>query len=164
MVVSVCKSVRHPRGMEFGDWVQIGMLGLLRAIERYDPSRGTPFEYFARSSVRWALMDELRKEKAPRELLFSELEDEPEEVTETGLEDRLVDKQFWKQIFHHVLSAKERRIVKLRIWEEMSFREIAADVGLSHTQCQSIFDQSLTKLKKYLEGQGFDHGLLDKFA
>jgi RNA polymerase sigma factor (sigma-70 family) len=165
LVLKVCKEVKHPSGMEFGDWVQIGMLGLLKAVERFDPSRGCPFHHYARKAIRWALFEEWKKHGRNHEVLFSELPGgEPEEgVIETGLEERLVDRQFWKQVFHHCLSTKERRIVKLRIWEEMTFRDIGADTGLSHTQCQSIFDKSMQKLRSYLEQNGFDYTELSVF-
>lgn len=39
-----------------------GVLGLLNAIETYDPGREAKFETYAISKVRWAILDEFRKE------------------------------------------------------------------------------------------------------
>ena len=39
-----------------------GVLGLLDAIETYDPSRRTKFESYAISKIRWAILDELRSQ------------------------------------------------------------------------------------------------------
>lgn len=39
-----------------------GIIGLLDAIETYDPGRNTKFESYAISKIRWAILDELRRE------------------------------------------------------------------------------------------------------
>jgi RNA polymerase sigma factor FliA len=44
---------------EFYSW---GMLGLLDAVESYDPGRKTKFETYAISKIRWAILDEYRKQ------------------------------------------------------------------------------------------------------
>ena len=39
-----------------------GLLGLLDAIETYDPSRRTKLESYAISKIRWAMLDEFRSQ------------------------------------------------------------------------------------------------------
>jgi RNA polymerase sigma-B factor len=39
------------RGVDLDDLVQIAMLGMLKAVERYDPARGIPFSSFASRTV-----------------------------------------------------------------------------------------------------------------
>ena len=43
------------------DAVSWGILGLLDAVESYDPARRTKFESYAISKIRWSILDELRK-------------------------------------------------------------------------------------------------------
>ena len=43
------------------DVLSWGILGLLDAIESYDPARRTKFESYAISKIRWSILDELRK-------------------------------------------------------------------------------------------------------
>ncbi len=43
------------------DLTQLGMIGLLDAIERFDPTRGVKFETYAITRVRGTVQDELRK-------------------------------------------------------------------------------------------------------
>ena len=43
------------------DMLSWGVLGLLDAIETYDPARRTKFESYAISKIRWSILDELRK-------------------------------------------------------------------------------------------------------
>jgi RNA polymerase sigma factor (sigma-70 family) len=49
-------------GLPFDDLVQEGALGLLNAIDRYDPCRGTDFESFARFRVRRAIRNALTEQ------------------------------------------------------------------------------------------------------
>lgn len=44
------------------DFISWGILGLLGAIETYDPGRQTKFETYAISKIRWSILDEFRKE------------------------------------------------------------------------------------------------------
>lgn len=58
-----------PQHVDVSDLVSYGVLGLLRAIGRYNPDRGVNFETFAAASVRSVILDELRKlDWAPRSL------------------------------------------------------------------------------------------------
>lgn len=48
------------RGTEWGDYVQNATIGLLEAIDRYDPDRGIEFRTYARHRVRGAVFNGLR--------------------------------------------------------------------------------------------------------
>jgi RNA polymerase sigma factor FliA len=53
--------------IEQEDMISWGVLGLLDAIETYDPDRKAKFESYAISKIRWAILDELRSQDwAPR--------------------------------------------------------------------------------------------------
>ncbi len=51
---------RLPAHVEPADLVQAGVLGLIEAIERYDPCRCPRFEGYAAARIRGAVLDELR--------------------------------------------------------------------------------------------------------
>jgi RNA polymerase sigma factor for flagellar operon FliA len=53
-------SARVPRHVAWDDLVSAGMLGLAEAARSYDPSRGVPFDGYASTRIRGALLDELR--------------------------------------------------------------------------------------------------------
>ncbi len=79
-------AVGLPSNVEFGDLVSYGILGLLDAIEKYDPEQGNKFETYGVSRIRGAIMDELRKlDWAPR-LLRKKARDAEKKVRE--LEER----------------------------------------------------------------------------
>ncbi|HZU65938.1 MAG TPA: FliA/WhiG family RNA polymerase sigma factor [Ktedonobacteraceae bacterium] len=46
--------------LEADDLLSYGMIGLINAIDRYDPARGIRFEAFATSRIRGAVIDQLR--------------------------------------------------------------------------------------------------------
>lgn len=58
LVRGIASDHRNPGHEE--DLVQVGFLGLLSAIERFDPSRGTPFLVFARHFIRGEIRHYLR--------------------------------------------------------------------------------------------------------
>jgi RNA polymerase sigma factor for flagellar operon FliA len=70
LVVNYSPLVRYVAGRTAGrvggpldqeDLVSSGLVGLLAAVETFDPGRGTKFESYAISKIRWSILDELRK-------------------------------------------------------------------------------------------------------
>jgi RNA polymerase sigma factor for flagellar operon FliA len=60
---------RLPPQVPLADLVQAGIVGLLDAIERFDPRRGVDFAAYARFRIRGAIVDSLREiDWSPREL------------------------------------------------------------------------------------------------
>ena len=55
LVGSVARTYRHVRAVDRAELMQDGVVGLLRALERYDPSLGTPFWAYASWWVRQAM-------------------------------------------------------------------------------------------------------------
>ncbi len=51
---------RIPSGIELEDLVHTGVLGLIDAVGRYDPAKGTRFATYASLRIRGAILDELR--------------------------------------------------------------------------------------------------------
>jgi RNA polymerase sigma factor FliA len=49
-----------PAHVEEGDLISYGLLGLISAVERYDPSRQIKFETFAITRIKGSIIDELR--------------------------------------------------------------------------------------------------------
>jgi RNA polymerase sigma factor for flagellar operon FliA len=58
-----------PEQVDREDLVSAGMIGLIKAVDRYDPDRGASFRTYASTLMRGAILDELRKmDWAPRGL------------------------------------------------------------------------------------------------
>lgn len=52
---------RLPASVQVEDLIQAGLLGLLEAARRYDPTQGANFSTFAEPRIRGAMLDEMRK-------------------------------------------------------------------------------------------------------
>jgi RNA polymerase sigma factor for flagellar operon FliA len=53
--------VRMPASVQVDDLIQAGMIGLLEAVQKYDPTRGASFETYAGIRIRGAIVDEMRR-------------------------------------------------------------------------------------------------------
>jgi len=54
-------SISMPDHVDFNDLLSSGSMGLLKAIDNYNPERGVPFEYFASQRIRGEILDDLRR-------------------------------------------------------------------------------------------------------
>ncbi|MGE3757164.1 MAG: FliA/WhiG family RNA polymerase sigma factor [Pseudobdellovibrionaceae bacterium] len=55
-------AVRLPSNIELDDLISAGVIGLMDAIEKYDPSRDNKFKTYAEFRIRGAILDELRSQ------------------------------------------------------------------------------------------------------
>ncbi len=53
-------AIRLPSNIELDDLISAGVIGLMDAIEKYDPTRDNKFKTYAEFRVRGAILDELR--------------------------------------------------------------------------------------------------------
>jgi RNA polymerase sigma factor for flagellar operon FliA len=62
LATSVARRMRVPTGALMGrdDVESAALIGLINAVDRYDPDRGVPFEGYAGLRIRGAILDELR--------------------------------------------------------------------------------------------------------
>ncbi|MBT3222915.1 MAG: sigma-70 family RNA polymerase sigma factor, partial [Proteobacteria bacterium] len=51
---------RLPKAVDVDDLIGAGVVGLIEALERFDPDRGIPFESYAKHRIRGAVVDALR--------------------------------------------------------------------------------------------------------
>lgn len=139
--------------MELEDLVSVGLLALDNAITRFVENKGTRFSYFASMIVRRAIGREVGR--SGRGLDLVEME-EGKEGIDIGFEGRRVDKAFWRNTMQECLTARERKVVRLIIWDEMSYRDAAEQMGISEVTVSDIYKTALLKLKDYLTTNGFD--------
>ncbi|MBI2875748.1 MAG: FliA/WhiG family RNA polymerase sigma factor [Candidatus Tectomicrobia bacterium] len=107
-----------PQGMELEELVNAGVIGLIDALRRFDPSREIRFETYAEFRVRGAIQDELRSQDwASKRLrgyinLLGNTSAHLEQQLGRAIEDREVAQ---------VLGMSLERFHQLSQWSEVSF-------------------------------------------
>jgi len=81
-------ATHFPRHVDRGELARAGALGLVEAAQRFDPSRGVPFDRFASRRIRGAILDSVRAaDWAPRSVrtLARRLEQIEQEMAAGGV-------------------------------------------------------------------------------
>lgn len=122
-------AMRLPSHIELEDLINSGVIGLMDAIEKFDPEKGVRFETYAEFRIRGAILDELRaqdwvsrsvRQKANQlSRAYAELEQklgrsatDEEVMAELGLE---------REAFHKLVDRV--RSISLINWDEITGRE-----------------------------------------
>jgi RNA polymerase sigma-B factor len=202
------------RGEPLEDIVQVGFLGLIKAIERFDPGLGNEFTTFATPTIAgeikryfrdrsWAIRfprrlqelyqqvvrvneemkNELNRQPTVAEIaqrlkvseedvleamemgpahtplsidatIGSEGEDGGRQVSETiGGEDANLDRVEMRDVLERAmqhLTPRERAIMAMRFYDEMSQSEIAKRLGISQMHVSRLQRAALDQLRQYL--------------
>jgi len=191
------------RGEPLDDIVQVGYLGLIKAIERFDPDLGYEFTTFATLTVAGEIKRHFRdkgtairfprrlqelKNELGREPMVQELAERlgvtPEDVTEAmemgpaqtpisldqtigstdgeagrsvaetiGSEDAELDRVEMRDLLNRAmehLTPRERAIMAMRFYEQMSQSEIARRLGISQMHVSRLQRAALEQLRKHV--------------
>ena len=163
-------------GQDPDDLLQVGLLGLLRAAERYEGQRDIPFSAFARPHIRGAILHYLRDKAAiirlPRALQNSDrdlgagfnaatqqrrlvpLEDDLIS-TETDLTSELDRREHRRQLTRALqrLSRQERTALEEVILKGQSLRDVGNQAGVSAMTIQRRVKRGLAQLRQQLTVQ-----------
>jgi len=158
------------RGEGLEDLVQVGSIGLLESIDRFDPGRGTDLPSFAVPTITGVIRRHLRDrstivrmprplaEQARKPVCLSLAEGVSRELDGVLQSDGAFDASEERMLLaagFRVLAPRERRILKLRYFAGLTQTEIANEVGLSQIQVSRLIHTSLDRMRAALEwGQG----------
>jgi RNA polymerase sigma-B factor len=149
------------RGEQLEDLVQVGALGLIKAVDRFRPERGVALGAFAAPTIvgeikhhlrdrTWPLSvpRRVRESRAPSEFVGPATEAEAaagDDETLSGVENRaLLEPAF------RALHERERRILELRFFADLSQVEIARELGISQVHVSRTLQGALEKLRNAL--------------
>ena len=208
LVRPIARQFAH-RGERLEDLVQVGSIGLIEAIDRFDSERGDDLAAFAIPTIRGAIRNHLRDRstlvRVPRRIselewtlrpsrerlrmrlcrspTISELACEagvresdvaeavrsesvrvPMSLSSAGERPDLLDHlgalapdldlsddRLLLAVGFRALGERERRILHLRYYEDLSQAEIAREVGLSQVQVSRLIRASLERMRGALE-------------
>ena len=140
------------------DLVQVGAIGLIKAIDGFRQERGRDLGAYAVPTI----VGELRRYMRERSgdagegstdgdpaRAIAPLDEASVEAPETEAE-RSEARALVRTAFH-ALGPRERRIVALRFYGDLSQQRIAEEVGLSQVQVSRLLSTSLVKMRETLE-------------
>ncbi|MEP6653590.1 MAG: FliA/WhiG family RNA polymerase sigma factor [Myxococcales bacterium] len=146
-----------PAHVELDDLVAMGMLGLLEAADRFDPSRGEKFEAFAEFRIRGAMLDGLRS----RDSLSRDMRRVSTELKRASAElvNQLRREPNESEVAAHLgisLEQVQARRAKLSGWSVVGFDD-AGPAFLEQTADQSVDDPCQAAQRREFFGQMVDH-------
>lgn len=143
---------------DLDELLQLGAIGMLEAMQRFDASRGIEFQAFCARRIRGAMIDGLRKEGATHrgQAVFDEEVvdaaavrngDAPEDPL--ALLSRAEDKKLITDALSQ-LPPLDYRVLSLHFYEDMNNREVAAILDISEGYASRIRKRALQSIAAYL--------------
>ena len=127
-------------GVEFEDLFSEGMLGLVKAAQRFDPDRGCRFATYAVWKVRWECQRTIRTYYRSVHCIPLEWD-----VCDPFSDDDL------PYIPLDLLESREREIVRRHFQLGETYREIAGTFAMSHESVRHIAKKAITKLRSNMQ-------------
>lgn len=156
------------RGEQLEDLVQVGSIGLIKAIDRFQIDRGVDLATFAIPTINGEIKQHLRDKawpiRIPRRLQeldpslrarATELVDgqggefEGESLDEPGYE--LGEARVSLASSFRVLDERERRLLRLAFFDGLSQGQIGREVGISQIHVSRLTRRALAKLRAELD-------------
>lgn len=148
------------------DLVSHGYMGLLRAIDRFDPNCGVKFHTYISRRVRGSMLDALRSDDwLPRQERkrqkegeidpprINALADESDELLNDERPDTpdgsLQAMDFWRDALH-CLDHTERAVIRMHYQDGMEMRRIGRELGLDESEADRIHQRSLQRMREHM--------------
>ena len=147
------------------DLISEGTLGIIKAAEKYDPSRGKPFVTFAAPYIRRSIEDAIRRVTGETPVLSTDeslpvgsnnnytllnvLEDKDAPKADQALEQNALSDDLVRAIT--VLNEREQAVIRALYGidtERQTMAEIGERLGLKRERVRQIRDKALRKLHK----------------
>jgi RNA polymerase sigma factor (sigma-70 family) len=149
LVWAIARKVRRqlPPSFELEDLVQEGLMGLLQALERFDPGAGVSFSAFASFRIRGAMLDSVRR----GEYTAAMHEELKENVA--GRVDPILDRIELRQRTLMVAEAvktlpeRDRKVIEFRS-TGMTMKEVGAKLGVKKVRAIQLHQRAVKRVQE----------------
>ncbi|HCE46181.1 MAG TPA: hypothetical protein DET40_21765 [Lentisphaeria bacterium] len=166
LVVKVAFTYRN-KGVELPDLIAEGNIALCKAVDKYDLCRGklsTFLTHVVRNRI-LGIFKAHRYDLRPvsmniRDETGRELGDSIKDDNDTDT-DRMIEREAAtkaKDLARH-LNNRERKIVRMRFKERLTFREIGEDMHMSGENVRLLLNDALEKLRERMEDTRNESGI-----
>lgn len=162
LVLSMVQKVSYP-GVEFADLISEGSMALLRAVEKFDCSRGFKFSTYACRAILKGFSRAAKQNYRYRNLFPTQLETSMEKDNKTERERQEVQENLIDEVQAIMnanladLSEIEKSVVEMRfsLREDqavpMTLKQVGARLGLTKERIRQIQNKALSKLRTVAE-------------
>ena len=179
LATALARRMRIPTGALLGrdDVESAALIGLIDAVDRYDPDRGVPFEGYAGLRIRGAVLDELRRvddrSRSERRRARADVDDTDPEIGAYGLtlsldlllesgdrdwaaDDESTDRYDDQDLLMRVESAlrclppRQRELLARYYGEALTLRESAQKMGISEARACQLHGRAILNLRREL--------------
>lgn len=168
LAIGIARCMRIPTSSlaDQDDVSSAAMIGLIAAVDRFDPRRGVPFEAYAALRIRGAVVDELRRVdergRADRRPEGAELAVSLDLLLETGAHQGPVADDGFTERFEQEdlktriqdalgrLPARQREVIARYYGDELTLREAGAKMGVSEARACQIHGRAIQNLRREL--------------
>lgn len=161
LVVKIARRY-YNRGLEFSDLIEEGNLGLLRAVDKFDPERGFRFSTYAtwwiRQTIERAIMNQTRTIRLPVHVLR-------ELNTYLSMARELMKTQDHEPTYHEIAEALDKSIDDVKEMMELNEHMVSLDMQISHdngsgkTLVEALPDKNAMDPSDFLASLGVQENL-----
>lgn len=146
---------------ELDDYIQEGNIGLIKAIEKYNPDKGTKFSTYAIYWIYQSINRYIANHKTDTVSLDTPV-NEDEDVTlmdtikdnnpptEELIEDKIIREKI-RDLIHEKLTLQEQQVIKMKYGfyhDCLTYKQIADIIGTSIQRASSIHNTAIGKLRR----------------
>ena len=168
LAVGIARCMRIPSTSlaDRDDAASAAMIGLIGAVDRFDPRRGVPFEAYAALRIRGAIVDELRRvdergradrrpEGAELAVSLDDLMDKGAHVgpvVDDGFSERYENEDLKTRVQDALgrLPARQREVIARYYGDELTLRETGAKMGVSEARACQLHGRAIQNLQRDL--------------
>ena len=141
LVASIVNSFQPKDQTEREDYLQAGRIGLWKALQKFNPDKGSKFSPYAWNPIRWEIIKEIKIMKRKKDHV---------DLSSIHIPAYIEKEKFWEYLPD--LTDEEKMVLDLRLME-YRFHEICAKMGKSNTYIKKLFYSAVEKNKEQEYGQ-----------